>query len=281
MDGNHKKSEIIKQPLSSKAYLVISLLYLLICSVLFIALVFFQHKVNILLGERAYYIILFPLGFCTAGFFFGVMNSWATYHGNQINGTVQLGGPVVIGLLVIAGGFYFPRNSDFYYTISIKKVTDGQPLINYPEPRNQTLKLQLDDDWKEGLTSNGIDFDFKRLNGRYKNDKILIRYQGQFWSATTDSITLTGNTCELKIKPDGSLATISVVVKDTVGNIISGALVQCQGTSKVTDSLGRCMINMPLDKQRLRYQVEAQFERRTGLAFVQGDSNETTTLFIR
>lgn len=52
-----------------------------------------------------YYLLLVMLGLTAAGFLFGALQSFATYKGRQFAGTLILGGPVVVFLMVLILGF--------------------------------------------------------------------------------------------------------------------------------------------------------------------------------
>jgi hypothetical protein len=72
------------------------------------------------LTGKFYYIVLLPLGLSVAAFLFGVLQSYATYHGHQLGGTLVLGGPIVAFLLVVILGFVLvPDPSTFPLTVYV------------------------------------------------------------------------------------------------------------------------------------------------------------------
>src|SRR6266705_5484336 len=67
-----------------------------------------------------YYVVLLPLGLCAAVFLFGVVRSFARYKGAQYGGTLELSGPIVAFVLVVAGGF-----------VLMSRPTSALPLTVY------------------------------------------------------------------------------------------------------------------------------------------------------
>ncbi len=69
-----------------------------------------------------YYIVLLPLGLAVAGFLFGVLRSLAYYKGEQLHGTLELGGPIVGFALVILGGLFLhkPPPESFDVTVFVR-----------------------------------------------------------------------------------------------------------------------------------------------------------------
>jgi len=63
-----------------------------------------QHLAQSGLTSSIYFIVLFPLGLAAAGFLFGALRSSAKFVGKRYGATLQLGGPVVIFVMVILGG---------------------------------------------------------------------------------------------------------------------------------------------------------------------------------
>lgn len=93
--------------------------------------------------NAAYYILLLPLGAAAAAFLFGAMRSYARYTGTVVGGTLELGGPVVIFALVVAGGYYFAgAESSFDLTVRLhgpagptQLITDGRVMVDFGENR--------------------------------------------------------------------------------------------------------------------------------------------------
>ncbi len=99
----------------------------LISIILSVLLIIFSNKLNAFgITSSFYYIILIPLGLCSAAFLFGALNSLAEYTGNAVYGKLKLSGPVVIFCLVIIGGFYFAKpESTFLLTVRTQTIENN------------------------------------------------------------------------------------------------------------------------------------------------------------
>jgi len=70
---------------------------------------FSQRLAQFGLTSSIYFIVIFPLGLAAAGFLFGALRSTASFVGTRYGATLQLGGPVVIFVMVILGGLTIAR----------------------------------------------------------------------------------------------------------------------------------------------------------------------------
>jgi hypothetical protein len=87
-----------------------------VCSGIVIAALIIWYDRFSLLGftRPIYFVILVALGLCAAGFLFGALRSYAKYTGTVLNGTLELGGPVVALMLLVMAGLVFAPPSDFF-----------------------------------------------------------------------------------------------------------------------------------------------------------------------
>jgi hypothetical protein len=112
-------------------YAVLSL-----CSFLFflllLALLLWNAERLVALGltGNLYYLVLVPLGLSAAAFLFGALRSYAQYSGKQFGGMLELGGPVVLFLLVLILGFSLPKPaSNFPLTVYVHGPSGLQDLV--------------------------------------------------------------------------------------------------------------------------------------------------------
>jgi len=102
--------ETFQQPLGSVAYTVIAFLSLAVTLLVAYGLYLAnQNAASSPLLRFFYYLLLWILGITSALFLFGVLRSSAALSGKQWGTAVDLGGPVVIGILVVAGGYKFSQ----------------------------------------------------------------------------------------------------------------------------------------------------------------------------
>jgi hypothetical protein len=112
-------------------YAIISLISFLLGTLLVFFMVWKAEKLVALgLSGKLYYIVLLPLGLSVAGFLFGVVQSYATFKGNQLDGNLVLGGPIVGFLLVVILGFYLvPDLSTFPVTVFVHGPVGPQDTV--------------------------------------------------------------------------------------------------------------------------------------------------------
>jgi hypothetical protein len=59
------------------------------------------------LAQSLYYVLLVVVGLLAAGFLFGALHSYGKYRGKVLSGTLELGGPVVIVVIIIFVGLTY------------------------------------------------------------------------------------------------------------------------------------------------------------------------------
>ena len=59
--------------------------------------------------QAAYYLTLLIFGCSVAAFLFGAMRSYASFVGRRIDARLELGGPVVVAVLVVLGAYFLPQ----------------------------------------------------------------------------------------------------------------------------------------------------------------------------
>jgi len=275
----NKLPEDLVQPQKPLFYLYITGGGFLVTVVLFVGIIIYRNNIDAVLTDRAYYIVLFSLAFSSAAFLFGVMNSYAKFSHKTFHGSLHMGGPVVIAFLVIYGGYKLHGDTDFYYTVNVKPDPKIGRSKSYPAPGGMTLRLQLEDDTREGnLNKEG--FDFKRIAGEYRNQKVGIVFTAKYWKSAVDSIELTHSSQVLYIEPDGSLAEISGMVQDAKGNPVPYASVNCLGITDSCDSKGNYTIHIPPDRQTVNCQVTASFHGHSGLAQVSPATGTLVNIYL-
>jgi hypothetical protein len=113
-----------KQPLAAILYAVLSFISLFIC----IAIGWFLVSNPALIGSstasaRGYFVLLAVLGLACAAFLFGAMRSHAQLTGSHFGAAFEFGGPVVVAILVVLGGFHLTKTADDFSLI-IRLRTD-------------------------------------------------------------------------------------------------------------------------------------------------------------
>lgn len=84
------------------------------------------------------YLVLVPLGLGASGFLFGAMRSLAQYQGTAWFGTLRLGGPVVVFVMVVLGGLILPKPSRVQAVVHVYGPGGSDDVI-----RQGTVRLTL------------------------------------------------------------------------------------------------------------------------------------------
>jgi hypothetical protein len=240
-------------------YFLIAAIAFLIAAALFVLLAFFHHRLTGLLGERAYYILLFPLAAAVGAFFFGGMRSWAVYRGNRWNSSLQIGGSVLASVAVVVGGFLLPAEASFDFTIQLQPQTAQRLSPAYPPLKDATLVMRLAHESKPALQREHLDFDYKQLPVFFRNRSVALRLQARYWRLVRDSVQLTGRSATLYVEPDGSLRRITGTVSDAQTAMpIADAVVIAAGARDVSDANGTFTLIIPVAQQMAEYRVSCQ-----------------------
>lgn len=118
-----------EQPLRARTYLGVAFLSLLVALGVFVLLILGAPQlVASGLDHRLFYFALIPLGFSAAAFVHGAMRSLAGFKGKVFSGTLELGGPAVIAVLTVLGGFLLvpqPALQSLVVNVSAPKKASG------------------------------------------------------------------------------------------------------------------------------------------------------------
>ncbi|NUQ25854.1 MAG: hypothetical protein HUU34_18040 [Saprospiraceae bacterium] len=255
----------IVQPLSPGRYLTISLVALSISVGLFFALTIFQDQLSVQSGNRAYYILLFPLAFSTAAFLFGAMRSYAAYTQIAVNHTLELGGPIVAALLVIVAGFQLvPQAGPFEYTIFLEATGSRiEPAFKGKYPA--IVKLKLNNDVRTDEVDEHGAADFKNIPVDFQQLEVPVEldFNGWQFADTHDKknvVKLAEKSATLAIEPDGSLSKVFGAVRDENDRFLADIAITVGTLTTQTDKLGRFSLDIPIDQQKREQKLRAYKE---------------------
>jgi hypothetical protein len=248
-----------KHPLSPLAYAIISLVAFIIGIGLLLLFIF---KADDLIAqginEKVFYVLLLPLGLSAAAFLFGAMRSYARYKGKVFSGVLELGGPVVLFILVAAGGFTLvPGTGPFDFTIILLDSTPKTVLKSQGE-----IKIIIGNDIETDKIDENGSVDFKSIPAKFKNKEVPIQINAPGWQFTNGKTStqckLEGNRALITIERDSSLSTIAGLVLDEEKNSIVGAKVIVKDIITHTDENGRFTIRIPPEKQEEKQSIRVQ-----------------------
>ena len=213
-----------------------------------LALRLWQAELLVRLGlvGQLWFVLLLLLGLAAAVCLFALFRSYARYTGKVLNGTMELGGPAVVMVLVIVLGFYLvPRPRErFDLTVFIHGEAGRQALVLRNRGR---LFLDLGADRR----------------GEAIGDKGEVRFVGIPADRRDLSVPvfLDAEPYELierdaRIKLDAEVAYLTVRAKlfplrgeifDSSNRPLPGARLQLSGRTTVTDADGRFELSLPAD----------------------------------
>lgn len=118
------------QPLSAMAYAAIALVGLLFA----LGFTFFYiYRVPALVESgtqgQIFYLLLIPWALSSAAFLFGAMRSYAQFANKHLGSFLELGGPVVLFCLVVAGGFKLVPPAPETFDLAVRAHSSEAPLI--------------------------------------------------------------------------------------------------------------------------------------------------------
>lgn len=255
----------IAQPLSPGRYLTISLVALSISVGLFFSLTIFQDQLSVQSGNRAYYILLFPLAFSTAAFLFGAMRSYAAYTQTAVNQNLELGGPIVAALLVIVAGFQLvPQAGPFEYTIFLEaKGTRDDPGFNGEYPA--IVKMKLNNDVRTDEVDEHGAADFKNIPADFQQKEVPLELDFNGWqfadTHTKKTVAkLAEKSATLAIERDGSLSKVFGAVRDENNRFLADITITIGALTTQTDKLGRFSLDIPIEQQKREQKLRAYKE---------------------
>ena len=86
------------------------------------------------LSAPTFFFLLVVMGLVAAGFLFGALRSYGKYSGKVYGGTLELGGPVLVLVLVVLLGYKFrPTEGSVSVTVNLLGGGGGSPIIDRGE----------------------------------------------------------------------------------------------------------------------------------------------------
>ncbi|MFA7238839.1 MAG: hypothetical protein WC091_01905 [Sulfuricellaceae bacterium] len=199
-----------------------------------------ETLVRLGLVGKLYYLVLVPLGLCAAAFLFGALKSYAAYRGQALGGMLELGGPVVAFVLVLALGFMLtPDPSGFSVTVFAHR--ENPPTEPF---RSGKLVLELGGDPRTAvLADNGAAY-FIGIPATFKGQRVKVRLQdAPGYEIAQDSIKLDGEGVALAVRPQ--TAVFKGHIRTTDGRPLHDARVSLAGHAVTTDTSGYFMLKVP------------------------------------
>ncbi len=220
-----------------------------LCGVGLLALMLWKAEVLVALGlvGNIYYIVLLPLALATSGFLFGVFRSYAHYKGQQIGGTLELGGPIVGFALVVLGGFYLPNPApeSFDVTVLVRGEKGRSDLVLRS---SGTVWMTLGNDRRSEKIGDKGQAEFKNIPSKFRAEEVPIFVEADRVESTDDKYRLASGTVSVVVRRKA--ARVSGRVQDGEGRPVAGAVVRAGDVRTEVDADGHFRLSLPHDVRR-------------------------------
>ena len=161
--------------------------------------------------DRVFYLLLIPWALAASAFLFGAMHSYARSTSRKLGHTLELGGPVVLFVLVLVGGFRLvPKVTDSFDLTVRAHAADGSiPLIT-----EGLVTLELDSATpSERIGPNG-EANFKGISSRFRGRDVKVLASVQGFRNEWQQFKLAGDVIDLQ------LARVPIPASQLSGTII-------------------------------------------------------------
>lgn len=221
------------KPIRQISWVWISGIAFLLCLLASAFLIFFGKQMESLgITGNIYYVILIPLGFSAAAFLAGAMKSYASFKSNGTlpYGQLNLSGPIVIFVLVVAGGFIMPgliKKGKFDWKLRI--VNNDQSTVSF---NKGAVLLYIGKYTRKEDIHNG-EVVFPDIPDDYNNKKGIVSLQN------VDDYQMTGPSDFIISKNEDSVNQINITrTAQSVSTNIRGSIL----TSK-NEPAGNVLVN--------------------------------------
>jgi len=198
------------------------------------------------LTRNVWFVLLVALGLSAAITVFSLFKSYARYTGKVLHGTVEMGGPAVVMLLVIILGFVLvpPPSSRFDVTLFVHGESGHQALVLR---NNGRLTLDLGADRRTEPIGDKGEVRFIGIPNDMRDRSVDVILDAERYELADKNLALKLDQevhyVAVKVKP----TRVSGVVSEPSGRPLAQARAAIAGKSAITDADGRFEISLPAD----------------------------------
>lgn len=229
--------------ISQLTWVIISALGFILFVAAAIVLISFSNQTGNI-KPQIFFFLLVMIGLIASGFLFGALKSHAKYSGKVYNGTLELGGPTVLFILVMYLGIKFSASAPTYFTLkfTVFGTSSKDELVN-----TGMVKILFNKP-DSGLIRNGS-VSFTDVPTDLQGKKItVIPVTTGYYIVAQDIIVPDGTMpveLHLKRKPD-SLSLSGIVVNRSGQPVANATVVLADGlfTCKA-DEYGNFRLSLP------------------------------------
>lgn len=211
--------KISKSRTSSLTWIFISLAGFAIFLITAVLFGLYSDKLNFI-SSASYFFLLIPLALSAAAFLFGALRSHAKYTGKMYGGTMELGGPVVVLLLIVGLGYKFrPQEKSFVFTLNVFSATDTTEVINKGTADVFFGAAHWTKNINEGQAV------FSEIPDTYKGKQVTVITSAPGYDAKKQTLTVPVNAAaDIYLTKIADSVTVRGLVKNKKGNAIKEAV---------------------------------------------------------
>lgn len=200
------------------------------------------------LGLTGYvwYVLLLLLGLAAAVTVFALFKSYARYKGRVLNGTLELGGPMVVMLLIIFLGFYLvpPPPQRFDITVFLHAEAGRQAVVL----RNSGhLSLDLGADRRTESVGDKGEVRFIGVPIDMRDRKVAVALDANKYELVDPNLEITLNQDAFYAVVRAKPLRLVGMISDAQGRPLAQARASIAGKAALTDIDGRFELVLPAD----------------------------------
>jgi hypothetical protein len=238
-------------------YALISLVFFLV-GLAVLSLLLWKAEMLVKLGlvGNLYYVVLFALGLCAAGFLFGVLRSYAHYTGEHLGGRLELGGAIVAVGLVVSGGFVLVPKPPSTFPLTV--YVHGEAARNNLILRNSgRVFIDLDGDRQSRSIGENGEAYFPAIPDKFRGHEVPVWVDAKGFESTTANEKQRVDGANLYLAVRKKSGHLSGHVQDPDRNPIPNAELNVAGISVHSDSAGHFELMIPGDKLEQEMNLQA------------------------
>lgn len=207
-----------------------------------ILLMLYSNRIGFI-KPQIYFFLLVIIGMVCAAFLSGAMKSHAKYTGQVYGGTLELGGPILVLVVLIFLGYKFmPKKDSFTLKFTVFGSASKAELIN-----NGQLKILLNKPDSQKIENGFVSFTDIDTKYRGKQTDVIANAPGYYGLGQTITIPEEDNPVELHLQRRPDSVMVSGIVINKMGQPVKNAtLVFDNGIAKQrSDGYGMFRLTLP------------------------------------
>jgi hypothetical protein len=216
--------------------------FALVVFILRMLLMYAERLVFLGLVSHVYYVLLIPLAFFSALGLFAILRSSARYRGEQLGGSLEIGGPaVVFFLVIILSHWLIPNATNFSFTVFVHGTRGKQDLCL--RGKGSVILTLGGLSQKAPIGKNGEAY-FIEVPANFRGQKVPVIIDADGFEMTDGgTVTLANASDYVTVRRKDTV--IKGYVKDEAGKIVVGAEVAVGNISASSTKTGYFELLIP------------------------------------